>query len=203
MDDRLGIDIGTHSIGWAAFRLGADGPEALLDAGVRVFGNSREPKSDDPLGKARREARQARRQRDRRLARQQAWLRSLIELGLLPADDAARRALSARDPCALRARALREALPPDLLGRALLHLAKRRGFNGIEVRCRAAGWRGSDGLAVPLNLVSGEMVHDHDIALAKGLNLDLLDPSAASRLAEPCPNDLRSGERGGPESWHR
>lgn len=126
---RLAIDIGTHSIGWALVDLAPDeSPQAFVDAGVRVFGDSRDPQTSDPLGRARSDARQMRRQRDRRLSRQRAWLEALVDLGLLPEDPKARRGLSALDPYALRRCALEEALPPEALGRALLHLAKRRGF---------------------------------------------------------------------------
>ncbi|HFD16190.1 MAG TPA: type II CRISPR RNA-guided endonuclease Cas9 [Rhodospirillales bacterium] len=131
---RLGIDIGTNSIGWALFALDGKGhPERLVDAGVRIYSSSREPKTEDPLGKARREARQARRQRDRRLQRKGRVMAELVRLGLMPANAAERKELERLDPYELRARALDEALHPHRLGRALFHLAQRRGFKSNRI----------------------------------------------------------------------
>ncbi len=131
---RLGIDIGTNSIGWALFALDEQGnPQRLLDAGVRIYSSSREPKTEDPLGKARREARQARRQRDRRLQRKRRVLAELVRLGLMPADPSERKQLEHLDPYELRARALDAPLPPHALGRALFHLAQRRGFKSNRI----------------------------------------------------------------------
>ena len=40
---RLGLDVGTNSIGWAAVRLDDnDAPCGLLDVGVRIFPDGRE-----------------------------------------------------------------------------------------------------------------------------------------------------------------
>jgi CRISPR-associated endonuclease Csn1 len=40
---RLGLDMGTGSIGWAAVRLANKTPTELMDMGVRVFPDGREP----------------------------------------------------------------------------------------------------------------------------------------------------------------
>ncbi len=131
---RLGIDIGTNSIGWALFALDEQGNlETLVDAGVRIYSSSREPKTEDPLGKARREARQARRQRDRRLQRKERVMAELVRLGLMPAHRSARKGLERLDPYELRARALDRPLHPHELGRALFHLAQRRGFKSNRI----------------------------------------------------------------------
>ncbi len=43
---RLGLDLGTNSIGWAAIRLDEKGePCGLLDMGVRIFSDGRNPQS--------------------------------------------------------------------------------------------------------------------------------------------------------------
>ena len=52
----------------------------------------------------------------------------LIEHGLMPEEDAARRALVDLDPYELRAAGLTEPLPLHHFGRALFHLNQRRGF---------------------------------------------------------------------------
>jgi CRISPR-associated endonuclease Csn1 len=42
---RLGIDLGVNSLGWCALRLDDKGePEGLLDIGVRLFSDGRDPK---------------------------------------------------------------------------------------------------------------------------------------------------------------
>ena len=43
---RLGLDLGTNSIGWAVLQLGSEGdPEKILASGVRIFTDGRDPKS--------------------------------------------------------------------------------------------------------------------------------------------------------------
>ena len=131
-DWRLGIDLGTNSLGWAALSLIPDGdrwtPTGILAAGSRIFGDGRDPKSGASLAVDRREARAMRRRRDRLQQRQRALMKYLVADGLFPADPAARKALEVLDPYALRARALDEALPLPHLGRAIWHLNQRRGF---------------------------------------------------------------------------
>jgi len=140
MTNLFAFDMGTNSIGWAVLGLDTQGqPIRILDAGVRVFSDGREPKSGTSLAEGRRNARGMSRRRDRYKARRKAVLRTLSEYGLMPADPAARRALVAEtndktfgqvanDVYALRARALGEKLPPHHIGRALFHLNQRRGF---------------------------------------------------------------------------
>lgn len=129
MKYRLGIDIGTNSIGWCVLDLDADGdPHAVRDIGVRIFSDGRDPQSGASLAVDRRVARGMRRRRDRYLLRRADLMEALIAHGLMPADEADRKALEKRDPWELRARGLDEALTPHELGRALFHLAQRRGF---------------------------------------------------------------------------
>lgn len=126
---RLGIDLGTNSLGWAAIRLDAGGePDGVLAAGSRIFSDGREPKSGASLAVNRRDARAMRRRRDRLQQRQRALMKHLVADGLFPADPAERKALEQLDPFALRAHALDEALPLPHLGRAIWHLNQRRGF---------------------------------------------------------------------------
>lgn len=130
---RLGVDLGSGSLGWCVLVLDDDGRPCKIEAlGSRIFGDGREPARGDgqgkPLALARRQARAARRRRDRFKRRQAALLRHLTRDGLFPADIEAAKALEALDPFALRAQALSEALPLHHLGRALFHLGQRRGF---------------------------------------------------------------------------
>ena len=129
MSYRLALDIGTNSIGWCLMDLDATGaPAGLRDIGVRVYPDGRNPKDKTSLAVARRQARSMRRRRDRYLRRRRNLMKALVAAGLMPEDRADRKALELEDPYELRARGLREKLSPHRFGRALFHLAQRRGF---------------------------------------------------------------------------
>ena len=131
---RLGIDLGTNSIGWAAIRLDENGNACgILDMGVRIFPDGREnSQSLDPLGQSlavnRRIPRGQRRRRDRYLRRRSGLLDALTACGLMPPDVETRATIAALDPYPIRKRALEGPLSPYDLGRALFHLNQRRGF---------------------------------------------------------------------------
>ena len=143
----FGFDLGTNSLGWAIIETygepGANAEGRIVDGGVRIFSQSemagRDPQSKASLAVARREARGARRRRDRYLKRRERLLDLLTEHGLMPADQKSRKALvdDAQDGAggdlsasvyALRAKALDTALTPHELGRVIFHLNQRRGF---------------------------------------------------------------------------
>ncbi len=141
MGTRLGLDIGSNSIGWAlikvsersAFEQEVSTRGQIVDIGVRIFGSSpqgagRDPKSGASLAVDRRMARGMRRRRDRYLGRRSAFLDTLVRFGLMPADSDEAKLIAERDPYAIRARALDERLDPHDIGRALFHLNQRRGF---------------------------------------------------------------------------
>ena len=121
---QLGLDIGTNSIGWCL----TEGDTRIVDIGVRIFADGRDPKSGASLAVDRRAARAMRRRRDRYLGRRSAFIRTLVEHGLMPADADDAKFTAERDPYVLRARALHERLEPNEIGRALFHLNQRRGF---------------------------------------------------------------------------
>ncbi len=126
---RLGLDIGTNSIGWCVYRLNEQGaPTGIVRMGSRIFSDGRHPKTMSSLAAERRLARQMRRRHDRVLKRQSRFLQGLIRYGLMPEDDVKRQDLSQLDPYELRLRGLDHPLEPHELGRALYHLVKRRGF---------------------------------------------------------------------------
>jgi CRISPR-associated endonuclease Csn1 len=129
---RLGLDIGTNSIGWAALALtdgnGAKSPYAIIESGVRIFSDGRNPKDRQSNAVARRLPRQQRRMRDRYLRRRSHFMDALIRHGLMPEADAERKALERQDPWTLRVLGLDEELSLHQLGRALFHLQQRRGF---------------------------------------------------------------------------
>lgn len=140
MQTSFAFDIGTNSIGWCILELDTlNDPIRIIDAGVRIFSDGREPKSGTSLAEGRRLARGMSRGNDRYKRRRKAVIRTLVEFGLMPADKAGQKALVAEtndkrtgqvatDVYALRARALDEKLPLHHIGRALFHLNQRRGF---------------------------------------------------------------------------
>lgn len=121
---RLGLDIGTNSIGWCLI----EDDSRIVDIGARIFSDGRDPQSGTSLAVDRREARSARRRRDRYIGRRSAFLETLVEHALMPADADEAKLVAALDPYVLRAKALDEALTPHEIGRALFHLNQRRGF---------------------------------------------------------------------------
>ena len=126
---RLGLDIGTTSIGWSMVRLNAqDEPVAIIRAGVRIFSDGRNPKDGSSLAVTRRLARQIRRRRDRLLKRKERMLEALVRLGFFPKNKMERESLVDLDPYVLRKKGLYEPLSGAEFGRALFHINQRRGF---------------------------------------------------------------------------
>jgi len=125
---RLSLDMGTNSIGWAALDISDPGRPAILDMGVRIFSDGREPQKGTPLNEGRRDARMMRRQRDRRIRRKQAMLAFLIANGLMPPEVEKRREAALLDPYQLRSEALERDLQPFEVGRIMMQFALRRGF---------------------------------------------------------------------------
>jgi len=148
---RLGVDLGTNSLGWWAFRVTRDGTGEKarwrliesLDGGVYIFPDAREPSKNGRVGDSnavqRRMARGMRRNRDHGKNRIRHFVRDLTALGLLPEDAGERKKLfqtpskttpetDAYNPYKLRAEALSRPLSSHELGRALMHLGLRRGF---------------------------------------------------------------------------
>ena len=142
----LALDLGTDSLGWWAYKLKKDGEvDSSLDGGVRLFPDSREPTSPgrvgDSLAVNRRGARGMRRNREARHWRLNNLIALLIARDLLPQEKSDRNKLfqtpsqksgiapDSTNPYFLRMQAVEEPLANrHLLGRALAHLAKRRGF---------------------------------------------------------------------------
>jgi CRISPR-associated endonuclease Csn1 len=126
---RLGLDVGSNSIGWFLVELdNQDKPIALGPGGVRIYPDGRDPQSKTSNAVDRRIARGARRRRDRYLKRRSALMSLLVSSGLMPREERERKALEQLDPYELRAKALDETLPAHHIGRALFHLNQRRGF---------------------------------------------------------------------------
>lgn len=132
MDWRLGLDLGTNSIGWAVLELenkdDSMEPIRLVDMGSRIFSDGREPKTGEPLATARRTARGIRRNIKRRKQRRRELFRQLQSDNLFPKTKAEAAKLKAINPYEMRVKALDEKLEPMELARALFHLGVRRGF---------------------------------------------------------------------------
>ena len=126
---RLGLDLGTNSIGWSVFSLDDENNVLNLeDLGVRIFSDGRNPKTKEPLAVERRTARSQRKIIYRRKLRRKQAFRLLQAQGLFPSTKEECLALKALNPYKLRIKALDSKLEPYELGRALFNLAVRRGF---------------------------------------------------------------------------
>lgn len=151
---RLGIDLGTNSLGWWAYEIEKQGSKweitGSLAGGVYIFPDGREPAKGGRIGDSnavqRRLARSIRRNRDRRKTRLYAYLRELSKLGLIPSSTEERDRLfqtpkgtnhDPYNPYFLRAKAAQTAVEPYELGRALFHLGLRRGFKSNRIETNA------------------------------------------------------------------
>ena len=129
MKYRLGLDLGTNSIGWAVYSLDSENePNELVDMGVRIFSDGRDPKTKEPLAVARRTARGQRKLIYRRKLRRKSVFRLLQQQNLFPKTKEESQKLKALNPYMLRVKALDEKLEPYELARVLFNLSVRRGF---------------------------------------------------------------------------
>lgn len=196
----LGLDIGANSIGWCLVETIDAKPTKIVTAGVRCFdagvegdiGKGRE----ESRNAKRRQARQTRRQTWRRQRRQAHLFRALQKAGLLPHTDSVtpqsihdcllgidrtlRAVLTADDHIGqqvflyrLRARAASERIEPHELGRAIYHLAQRRGFLSNR---KAAAKEGEEAGQVRTGIATLEQAICDAKALTLGAYFALLDP---------------------------
>jgi len=129
MKYRLGLDLGTNSIGWAIYSLDNENKtQELEDMGVRIFSDGRDPKTKEPLAVARRIARGQRKIIYRRKLRRKATFRLLQEQGLFPKTKEESQKIKFLNPYELRVKALDEKLEAVELARVLFNLSVRRGF---------------------------------------------------------------------------
>lgn len=134
MKYRLGIDMGSTSLGWCAVKLDNNNqPCDIIDMGVRIFPDGRDAKSKQPLSVTRREKRSARRRRDRYIERRNKLLNALIKYGLMPKDKTQRKNIELIDPWKARADSAKKQVPLFELGRALFHINQRRGFKSNRI----------------------------------------------------------------------
>lgn len=125
----LGLDMGTDSLGWAAFRLEAQSrPCRLLDGGVRLFDWGRHPRSNESRESERGAARRARRRlkaRAWRRERLRELLCAVLELDSFPDVP--------KDVWLLRARSALQPIAAADLAVVLMHMARHRGFKSIRL----------------------------------------------------------------------
>ena len=139
MKYKLGLDLGSTSLGWAVVELDKDDNIVrLVDMGVRIFPDGRDAKTHAPINVKRREARSMRRRLDRVQQRKRQVVKLLKKYGLefdITSDS------TLANPYELRARGLTEKLTRPELGRVMLHFALRRGFksNRKELRGTEGG----------------------------------------------------------------
>jgi len=124
----LGLDLGTTSIGWAL--INTEDAE-ILGMGVRTFpeGINRDTKGAEiSKNEDRRNARQTRRLFFRRRLRKNKVIRILRDLGLAPTDTNAFEEWKRSCPYTARYKSATEKADLYEIGRALFHIAQRRGF---------------------------------------------------------------------------
>lgn len=185
----LGIDLGTNSLGWAILD-----EQAVLKAGVLVFEEGVSIEQRDSLetpAAVRRAKRMARRLRFRRQLRRRLILEILIENNMCPLTaeelnlwsqkdifpkDNAKfvawlKSTDTRNPYCDRARAATEKVEPLTLGRAIYHLAQRRGFKSGRKDQLEEGDTGTSARAKELGIVKGEIARISAELAKTGLTL--------------------------------
>ncbi|MBI3436560.1 MAG: type II CRISPR RNA-guided endonuclease Cas9 [Proteobacteria bacterium] len=135
-----GIDLGTTSIGFAIIEHDPNRAAGRIHRlGVRIFPEGVTEDKKEPRNKTRREKRLMRRSIRRRKLRRRLLNETLANVGLLPQYGTPEwNAVMAGNPYAFRRDGLSGKLEPHELGRALYHLAKRRGFAGRAVEQKKA-----------------------------------------------------------------
>src|ERR1035441_11105805 len=93
MQYRLALALGATFLGWCALETLDHAPVRILDMGVRVFSDGRDSQTGEPLAVGRRYARHVRRNLDRTKLRRKRLIKFMIESGLMPADEQARKEL--------------------------------------------------------------------------------------------------------------
>lgn len=131
----LGLDLGIASVGYAVVNLDEqkfDGGE-ILTAGVRIFEAAENPKDGASLSAPRREARALRRILRRKTIRLQQIRNLFIKYQILTAEEL-NHLYDSPVPSVweIRSKSLYEKQPLQHIVRALLHIAKRRGFRSMR-----------------------------------------------------------------------
>lgn len=137
---RLGVNLGTNSIGWCTLSINKDGkPITMLDWNSRIFHDGRDPKTGESCAVQRTTARSMSRRYDRLIKRRKQTIKYLTLHGLMPGDVVEQKKLQELDPLKLRSDALERELTLHEVGRALFHLQQKRGFKSNRKDAQKAG----------------------------------------------------------------
>ncbi|MCH1627740.1 type II CRISPR RNA-guided endonuclease Cas9 [Fredinandcohnia quinoae] len=137
IDYRVGLDIGTNSIGWSVIRLRFNEIEeryekaGIIDLGVRMFDKAEMPKTGASLAEPRRLARSARRRLSRRSQRKHEIRQLLVDHQIIKKDELDNLyplPPGSVDIWDIRIEALDRLLSRNEWVRLLIHLSQRRGF---------------------------------------------------------------------------
>ncbi len=153
---RLGIDIGTSSVAWAAIALTEDGEidasRGLIASGTTIFGEPVLPKEMKLKNETRRTARLMRRQTERKRERLQKLMHIVTALGIKPENlaNALRRYKNTQELWHLRVRALDQKIELAELMLIVLRMSKNRGYNGDAPSPNKKGDYGKAGQALQI-----------------------------------------------------
>ena len=132
---RLGLDIGTTSVGWCVLNTDISGESnRIISLGARVFDAAEQPKTGASLAAPRRMARGARRTGRRRKHRLHRIKSLLQREGVISKEELEKlynrqkNSVPLTDIYRIRSEALERLLDRQELARLLIHLAQRRGF---------------------------------------------------------------------------
>jgi CRISPR-associated endonuclease Csn1 len=155
---RLGIDIGTGSVAWAAMALTTNGSidasRGLIASGTTIFGEPVLPKEMKLKNEVRRTARLLRRQTERKRERLQKLMHLTMALGIKPADLAIalrnQNSKTTQELWHIRVRALDQKIELAELMLIVLRMSKNRGYNGDAPNPNKKGDYGKAGQALQL-----------------------------------------------------
>jgi CRISPR-associated endonuclease Csn1 len=153
---RLGIDIGTGSVAWAAMAVTdkgvIDASRGLVASGTTIFGEPVLPKEMKLKNEVRRTARLLRRQTERKRERLQKLMHITTALGIKPEDLAAalRRYKNTQELWHIRVRAIDQKIDLAELMLIVLRMSKNRGYNGDAPSPSKKGDYGKAGQALQI-----------------------------------------------------
>ena len=137
LDYRIGLDIGTNSVGWSVIELNFNQTTnryekvGIIDFNVRMFNKAEIPKTGAPLAEPRRQFRSTRRQLKRKSIRKQKIRQLLVTHDVISQqelDNLYPLSKGSIDIWDIRVEGLDRYLNKIEWSRLLLHLAQRRGF---------------------------------------------------------------------------
>ena len=153
----IGLDLGPTSVGWCCVKLDDNGDYAgfleipdndkyIPGLGVRIFeagvDNMGQGQKEQTKNVPRREKRSMRKMIRRRRGRKLRTLALLQSKGIIPSDEKLLEELYGLDPYEIRYRAVDEKVELEEFGRAIMHIAQRRGFKSNRKQPEKDGEKG-------------------------------------------------------------